>query len=150
VILFVTYLVGHWVLSNTKFGQHVYAVGGSEAAARLAGIRASRLISIMYLISGGLAGLSAVMISARLETGTPLAGTNLELEAIAAVIVGGTSLFGGLGTMWGTLAGVMIISFLRNGLTLVGVSGFWQQLATGAVILLAVLLDHFVIARNRQ
>jgi ribose/xylose/arabinose/galactoside ABC-type transport system permease subunit len=150
VILFLTYIVGHWILSNTKFGQHVYAVGGNEAAARLAGIRADRLIAAMYVISGGLAGLSAIMISARLETGTPLAGTNLELDAIAAVIVGGTSLFGGLGTMGGTFAGVMIISFLRNGLTLVNVSGFWQQLATGAVILLAVLLDHFIIARNRQ
>jgi ribose/xylose/arabinose/galactoside ABC-type transport system permease subunit len=150
VVLALTYLIGHWILWNTKFGQHIYAVGGNEAAARLAGIRVARVISLMYVICGGLAGLAAVMISGRLETGTPLAGTNLELDCIAAVIVGGTSLFGGQGTMWGTLAGVMIISFMRNGLTLVGVSGFWQQFATGAIILGAVLLDHFVSARDRQ
>lgn len=148
ILLVGTYLVGHWVLSSTKFGRHVYAIGGNETAARFAGIRVDRYIVGVYVISGLLASLGAVTLAGRLGTATPLTGQGLELEVIAAVIVGGTSLYGGVGTLWGTFAGVLIIAFLSNGLTLMDVSGFWQQFATGAVVLVAVLVDRLIYARK--
>ena len=147
ILLMGTYLIGHWVLSSTKFGRHIYAIGGNQTAARFAGIRVDRYIISVYAISGLLAGLGAVVLLGRLGTATPLAGEMLELNVIAAVIVGGTSLFGGVGTMWGTLTGVFIIAFLSNGLTLINVSGFWQTFATGAVLLVAVIIDRWVYGR---
>lgn len=148
ILLVSTYLIGHYVLSSTKFGRHIYAIGGNETAARLSGIRVDRHIIGVYVISGFLAGLGAVIISGRLGTATPTIGQNLELDVIAAVIVGGTSLYGGIGTLWGTFAGVMIIAVLQNGLTLMNVSGFWQLFATGAVVLAAVLIDRLIYAKK--
>lgn len=148
ILLVGTYLVGHWVLSSTTFGRHVYAIGGNQTAARFAGIRVDRYIISVYAVSGLLAGLGAVVISGRLGTATPLIGETLELNVIAAVIVGGTSLFGGVGTMWGTLTGVFIIALLNNGLTLLNVSAFWQTFATGAVLLAAVIMDRWVYGRR--
>jgi ribose/xylose/arabinose/galactoside ABC-type transport system permease subunit len=148
LIMIAIYIIAHWVLTNTSFGRHVYAIGGNPRAANSVGIRVDRHLIAVYVLTGGLAGLGAVLIAGRLGTATPLTGTGLELDVIAAVIVGGTSLFGGVGTLWGTLTGVLIIACLRNGLTLMNVSGFWQPFATGVALLVAVLIDRRVHDRQ--
>jgi ribose/xylose/arabinose/galactoside ABC-type transport system permease subunit len=147
-VMAIAYIVGGIVLSSTKFGRRTYAVGANNAAAEYAGIAVNRHIWSVYIISGFLAGVGAILIAARLGTATPLAGQGLELDVIAATVIGGTSLFGGEGTLVGTLAGVLIIAFLRNGLTLVAVSSFWQQLVIGLVILLAVTVDRQLRSRT--
>lgn len=144
LILLSTVIIAHWVLAHTTFGRRLYAVGGSPDAARAAGIRVEHYLFVGYAISGLLCGIAAVVGAGRLGTATPLLGDGLELQVIAAVIVGGTSLFGGVGTVWGSLVGVLVIAFLRNGMVLLGVSSFWQLFATGVVVLLAVLLDRLL------
>jgi ribose/xylose/arabinose/galactoside ABC-type transport system permease subunit len=147
VLMITVYAVGGLVLTSTKFGRRTYAVGANVAAAEYAGIAVNRQIRSVYIISGFLTGIGAILISGRLGTATPLAGQGLELDVIAATVIGGTSLFGGEGTLVGTLAGVLIIAFLRNGLTLIAVSQFWQQLVIGLVILLAVTVDRQLRSR---
>ncbi|MCE9635179.1 MAG: ABC transporter permease [Planctomycetes bacterium] len=129
------------LLVRTPFGRHVYAVGGNVEAARLAGIRVRRVLTGVYVLCGALAGLAGVMLASRLAAGDPRSGVSFELDAVAAVVVGGTSLFGGRGTMWGTLAGVFFVGFLNNGLTLAGVESFDQQIVKGCVLLAATSLD---------
>lgn len=148
VLMAVVYVVGGIVLGSTKFGRRTYAVGANLAAAEYAGIAVKRQIWSVYIISGFLTGIGAILIAGRLGTATPLAGQGLELDVIAATVIGGTSLFGGEGTLLGTLAGVLIIAFLRNGLTLIAVSQFWQQLVIGLVILLAVTIDRQLRSRT--
>jgi ribose/xylose/arabinose/galactoside ABC-type transport system permease subunit len=148
VLMALVYIVGSIVLTSTKFGRRTYAVGANRAAAEYAGIAVDRQIRFVYIISGFLCGVGAVLIAGRLGTATPLAGQGLELDVIAATVIGGTSLFGGEGTLVGTLAGVLIIAFLRNGLTLIAVSQFWQQLVIGLVILLAVTVDRQLRSRT--
>jgi ribose/xylose/arabinose/galactoside ABC-type transport system permease subunit len=148
VLMAVVYVVGGVVLGSTKFGRRTYAVGANLAAAEYAGIAVKRQIRSVYIISGFLTGIGAILIAGRLGTATPLAGQGLELDVIAATVIGGTSLFGGEGTLIGTLAGVLIIAFLRNGLTLIAVSQFWQQLVIGLVILLAVTIDRQLRSRT--
>jgi len=129
-------------LRKTIFGQQVYCVGGNEAAARLAGIPVARVLMAVYGISGLLAGLGGVMSSARLYSANGLQlGQAYELDAIAAVILGGTSFVGGVGSIWGTLVGALIISVLSNGLILVGVPDIWQYIIKGLVIVGAVAID---------
>lgn len=137
-------LIAHWVLAHTTFGRRLYAVGGSPDAANAAGIRVNVYRFAGYSIAGLLAGIASIVGAGRLGTATPLLGEGLELDVIAAVIVGGTSLFGGVGTVWGSFVGVFILAFLRNGMVLLGVDAFWQLFATGVVVLLAVLLDQFL------
>jgi ribose/xylose/arabinose/galactoside ABC-type transport system permease subunit len=149
LIMALTFLLGAWVLSQTTFGRHVYAIGGNVAAARLAGIRVSRTLITVYVLSAVLAGIAAIMYDGRLATASPLTGVGLELKVVAAVIVGGTSLFGGRGRLWDTFLGVMILTVLTNGLTLVGISGFWQTFATGCALLLAVGLSGGVSLKRR-
>jgi ribose transport system permease protein len=132
-----------FVLRRTVFGTYVYAVGGSEQAARLTGIDVPRVLLGVYAISGVLAGLGAVMAASRLFSADGHLGTGYELDAIAAVILGGTSFVGGIGGVVGTLLGALIIATLNNGLTLLDVSEFWQLVIKGAVIVLAVLLDRY-------
>jgi ribose/xylose/arabinose/galactoside ABC-type transport system permease subunit len=129
-------------LTRTRFGRHVYAVGGNPEAARLAGINTNRVLTIVYTISGGLAGLSGVLLAARVNSGQPNAGLMYELDAIAAVVVGGTSLFGGRGSIAGTLLGALLIGVLRNGLNLLNVDSYLQQVIVGVVILAAVMSDR--------
>jgi ribose transport system permease protein len=143
VVMIVVYLVAWFVLAHTPFGRHVYAVGGNAEAARLAGIRTNRVIVLVYVICGGLAASSGVLLASRMSSGQPNAGLMFELEVIAAVVVGGTSLFGGRGGIVGTFFGAMLIGVLRNGLNLVGVESYVQQVVLGFVILLAVMLDQF-------
>ncbi|PYQ08262.1 MAG: sugar ABC transporter permease [Acidobacteria bacterium] len=137
----VLYAVGHLFLTRTVWGRDLYALGGNREAARLCGIPVDRRLNLAYALSGGAAGLAAVVMAARMNSGFPLAGSGAELDAIAAVIVGGASFFGGVGTAGGTLIGALIIGFLRNGLNLLDVSAYWQMIVIGAVIVAAVCID---------
>lgn len=136
------YIVLHLLLSQTSFGVNVYAIGGSRNASRLVGLRVDRTIMAVFVICGGLAGLSGLILSARLDAAHGSFGASDLLDAIAAVVIGGTSLFGGSGNVIGTLGGVIIISTIRNGLVLLNVEAFWTQVVVGVVILVAVMLDQ--------
>jgi putative xylitol transport system permease protein len=129
------------VLNQTTFGRHVYAVGGNEKSAKTAGIGTKKIIVLVYVISGLLAALGGLILTARTTSGLPQAGQSYELDAIAAVVIGGTSLSGGVGTIQGTLFGALIIGVINNGLNLLGVSSFYQQVVKGCIIIGAVLLD---------
>jgi ribose/xylose/arabinose/galactoside ABC-type transport system permease subunit len=142
IFMIVVVVIGHLVLTRTKFGRYVYAVGGNEEAAWLSGINVSRVKLAVYVISGLLAALAGMLLAARLASGDPKTGIGQELDVIAAVVVGGTSLFGGRGTILGTVVGALIIGVLNNGLNLLDISSYWQPVVKGAVILLAVLIDQ--------
>jgi len=129
------------VLTRTAFGRHVYAVGGNPEAARLAGIRVRRVLVCVYAACGLLAGLAGVIVASRIGSGYPNAGELYELDAIAATVVGGTSLFGGRGSIWGTLAGAFFIGILNNGLNLYEVHAYDQMILKGVVLLAATSLD---------
>jgi len=141
VIMIVVYIVAHFILTKTKLGRYVYAIGGNEEAARLSGINVAAYKIIVYGICGLLSGLAAVILTARLNSAQPIAGIMYELDAIAATVIGGTSLMGGEGRVMGTLIGALIMGVLRNGLNLLGVSSFLQQTIIGSVIIIAVLVD---------
>ena len=142
VTMVISFIVLYFILQKTTFGRRVYAVGGNEEAAKLSGINADRVKIAVYAITGFLAALSALILTSRLNSAQPTAGESYELDAIAAVVLGGTSLNGGKGWIFGTLIGALIIGVLNNGMNLIGVSSFWQQVVKGIVILLAVLLDR--------
>ena len=129
------------VLKRTRFGKYVYAIGGNPEAALYSGIRIKKIKIIVYCISGILAGISGIVLSARMYTGQPSVGQGSELDAIAAVILGGTIFAGGTGSLGGTVLGTLIIGVINNGLNLLNVSSFLQHIVKGAVILLAVYLD---------
>jgi ribose/xylose/arabinose/galactoside ABC-type transport system permease subunit len=134
--------VGLWFFMNrTSTGRHIYAIGGNPHAARVSGIDVDRVLVLVYTICGFFAGLAGLMLAGRTDSGFPNAGIGAELDAIAAVIIGGASFFGGRGTVLGVLAGVLIIGLLRNGLNLLNVSVFWQQILIGLVIVAAVFVD---------
>lgn len=144
-LVFIAFLVvalGHLMLSRMKFGRHVYAIGGNEEAARLSGINIAQSKLKIYALCGMLAGLGGMLLATRLASGDPKSGTMFELNAIAAAVLGGTSLMGGRGTVLGTLIGALVIGVLDNGLILLGVSAFYQMVAKGFVILGAVILDQ--------
>lgn len=136
-------LVGVFVLvtRKTRFGRYIYAVGGNERASLLTGLRVNRIKLWVYTLGGGLAGVAGLLVTSRLDSAQPNAGLGYELDSIAAVVIGGTSLSGGRGTVLGTVLGCMIIGVLNNGLFLLNVSPFWQQIVKGFVILAAVALD---------
>ncbi|MFC6604290.1 ribose ABC transporter permease [Ectobacillus funiculus] len=136
------YVITFFILKYTMFGRHVYAIGGNEEAASLTGIKVGATLIKVYVISGLLSGLAGVVLAGRLYSGQPTAGVGFELDAIAAVILGGTSFTGGVGTIRGTIIGALIMGVLSNGLTLLNVSYYWQLVIKGAVIILAVLLDR--------
>ncbi len=142
VVLFGTTALLAWaVLRFTTYGRYVYATGGNERSARTSGIGTRKIIFSVYAISGALAGLSGMVLAARTTSALPQAGLSYELDAIAAVVIGGTSLTGGIGSVVGTLFGALIIAVINNGLDLMGVSSYYQQVIKGAIIVLAVLLD---------
>ena len=130
-----------WFLNKTSVGRHIYAVGGNPQAARVSGISVDKILVLVYALSGLFAGLAALLLAGRTDSGFPNAGIGAELDAIAAVIIGGASFFGGRGTVLGVFAGVLIMGLLRNGLNLMNVSVFWQQLLIGMIIILAVYVD---------
>lgn len=132
------------VLTNkTTLGRHIYAIGGNETAARLSGIKIKKVKVVVYSIAGALAGIGGIIVTSRLDSAQPNAGLSFELDSIAAVVIGGTSLSGGKGTILGTVQGALIIGILNNGLVLLNVSPFWQQVIKGFVILLAVVIEKF-------
>jgi len=133
--------IAFYMLNQTRFGRYVYALGGSEDSARLSGISTDKIRMIVYAISGFTAAVSAIIVTSRIGSASPNAGTGFELDAIAAVVLGGTSLSGGEGSIVGTIIGALIIGVLNNGLNLMNVNPFYQSIVKGAVILLAVLLD---------
>lgn len=142
IVMLCIYLSAFVVLRHTKFGRYVYAVGGNKEAARLAGININRVLWSVYLICGVLSAISGVLLASRMNSGQPNAGLMYEMDVIAAVVVGGTSLFGGRGSIVGTFLGAMLIGVLRNGLNLLNVGSYVQMVVLGMVILLAVLLDQ--------
>ena len=144
----VLFVLGGLALRHTVFGRAVYAVGGSEEVARLSGIRIVRLKVAIYALAGFCAAVGGLVLTSRLNSAQPVAGQGLELDVIAAVVIGGASLSGGQGTAFGTLLGALIIGVLRNGLNLLNVSSFWQQVAVGAVIAAAVMTD--TLRRRRR
>lgn len=143
MILFIaSFLILLVLLQNTSFGRGVYAIGGNEEVARLSSIPTDRIKTMVYVISGFMSSLAGVILTSRLSSSQPTAGMTFELDAIAAVVIGGTSLLGGRGRLFGTFIGVLIIGVLNNGLNIIGVSAFYQQFIKGIVILLAVILDR--------
>ncbi|MGB9840927.1 ABC transporter permease [Thermovenabulum sp.] len=141
ILVIVVYIIYHIFLTKTPTGRYIYAVGGNPEAARLSGINVEKILIIVYTLSGLMASLGGVVLVGRVNAAYPLAGLSYELDAIAAVIIGGASFMGGIGTVWGTLIGAMIMAVLRNGLNLLGVSAEWQTVAIGAVIIGAVYID---------
>ena len=149
VVLFAVFAVlAHVVLRHTVFGRHVYAVGGNPAAAGLMGIDVRRVTLAVYMISGFFAGLAAFVLAARLNSAEAVAGQGFELTVIAAVVIGGTSLFGGVGSIFGTVVGATLIGVLSNGLVLLNVSSFIQQILIGVIVVLAVAFDRYAEARR--
>ncbi len=142
VIMMTLFAAGHVLLQQTAFGRHIYALGGNEEASRLSGIRVRRTKILVYSLNGLLAGLAGVILAARLGAGAPASGLGYELDVIAAVVVGGTSLNGGRGSVLGTLAGTVFIGVLNNGLNLANVDPYSQKVALGVVILAAVWFDQ--------
>lgn len=143
IVMIVMFVAAYVVLKQTRFGRYVYAVGGNAEAARLAGISTRKTLMNVYVISGTLAGLSGILLASRMNSGQPNAGMMYELDVIAAVVVGGTSLSGGKGSIVGTFIGAMLIGVLRNGLNLLNVNSYVQMVVLGGVILLAVMLDQW-------
>ena len=135
------YVVMFIFLTRTRTGRHIYAVGGNKEASRLSGIRVDNILNLVYAMSGFFAALAGIVLVGRVDTAYPLAGMDYETDAIAAVIIGGASFFGGVGRIGNTIVGVLIIAVLRNGLNLIGVSSAWQTFSVGAVIIVAVYID---------
>ena len=148
IIMFIVFIVLYVLLHKTAFGKSVYAIGGNEKAAYISGVKINKVKIIIYSISGIMASISGLIITSRLSSAQPTAGASYEMDAIAAVVLGGTSLSGGKGRILGTLIGALIIGVLNNGLNIIGVSAFWQQVVKGVVILIAVLIDRFKVVKQ--
>jgi ribose/xylose/arabinose/galactoside ABC-type transport system permease subunit len=142
LVMLVVVLVGGYVLTQTRFGRYVYAIGGNEEAARLSGINVFKVKLSVYIIAGALAGLSSLLLAGHLNSGSPQSGVGYELQSIAAVVVGGTSLMGGRGSISGTFIGALLIGMLYNLMNLLSIQSYAQEVVLGAVILIAVLLDQ--------
>lgn len=143
IVVFLLTVVAAWiVLTQTRLGRYTYAIGGNEETVRLSGIRSNLYKTIAYVISGVTSGISALILTSRLNSAEPVAGMGYELDVIAAVVIGGTSLNGGRGGVWGTLVGALLIGVINNGMILLGISPYFQQLVKGLIIIGAVLLDR--------
>lgn len=141
-ILAIVAITAHVVLNFTRFGRHTYAIGGNEQAARVSGIKLNKVKIGIFTLSGLLAGLAGMVLAARIGSGNPQLGTGIELDAITAAVIGGTSFNGGIGTIWGTIIGALIIGIINNGLDLLNVSPFMQQVVKGCIIVLAIIIDE--------
>ena len=140
IIMVVIYIIAWVVLERTPFGRHVYAIGGNELAARLSGVKTGRIKLAVYAISGLTSGLAAIILTGRLMSGQPNAGVGFELDAIAAVVLGGTAIAGGRGLIFGTLIGAVLLGILSNGLNLMGINPYLQDVIRGFIILLAIYI----------
>lgn len=149
IIFLLTAVLAHLVLRFTRFGKHVYATGGNTRAAALNGVPVNRVVVLCYVISGFSCGLAAFLLSARLNSAEAVAGLGLELTVIASVVIGGTSLFGGIGGVFGTVIGASLIGVLTNGLVLLNVSSFVQQIVIGVILVAAVALDQYAVRRRQ-
>ncbi|MCP9770629.1 ABC transporter permease [Lacihabitans sp. LS3-19] len=143
IILIIVFIICYLLLKNTVFGRYVYAIGGNEQAAYASGINVNKIKIAVYALCGTLAGLAGILLTSRITTGQPNAGAGFELDAIAAAIIGGSSTSGGTGTIAGTLIGALLIGVINNGLDLLNVSSYYQQVIMGAIIIGAVLLDSW-------
>ncbi|MEN4041042.1 MAG: ABC transporter permease, partial [Anaerolineaceae bacterium] len=132
----------HIMLTSTRFGRYIYAIGGNEQAARVSGLSIGWVKVGIYTIAGLLSGLAGIVLSSRISSGQPGLGVGYELDAIASAVIGGTSFSGGVGTVWGTIIGALIIGVLNNGLDLLNVSAYWQQIVKGAIIVVAIIIDE--------
>ena len=141
VLMLITFAIFYFLSTRTVFGRSVYSVGGNEEASRLSGIPVGRTRIMMFVISGFMAALGGIITSSRIMAGSHNVGEGLEFEVIAAVVIGGTSLAGGSGSMIGTFLGVLFIGLLNNGMTLMGVDPYWQEVARGLIVLVAVLIS---------
>lgn len=142
IYLVVLIIIAIYIMNRSKLGRHIYAVGGNPKAAKFSGINNSKVVFFVYLFSGLMAAISGVVLASRMFSGQPTAGEGAEMDAIAAVVVGGTSMSGGRGTIGGTIIGGLIIAVLNNGLNLMNVNSFWQLVVKGIVILVAVYVDY--------
>ena len=138
----IVFTIMHFVLAHTVFGHEVYAIGGNREAARLAGINVRRVEMLVYTLAGGLSGFAGLVLTGRLSAAMPSSATGLELDVIAAVVFGGTSIFGGRGTILGTALGVLTIQLLKNGLQLTGVRGEGTVILIGSVLIVSILLNQ--------
>jgi len=143
VILAIILIITALIMNKTKIGRHIYAVGGNAQAATFSGIKVWKVKFFVHTFSGIMAGLAGIVLASRMYSGQPTAGQGAEMDAIAAVVVGGTSMSGGAGKIGGTIIGGLIIGILNNGLNLMNVNTFWQDVVKGVVILLAVFIDYF-------
>lgn len=150
LLMVILYVIAHIVMSRTVIGRYIYAIGGNQEAARLSGVPVNRTLLLVYVISGALAGLGGIVLTSQLSAGDPKFGLMYELEVIAAVVVGGTSLMGGQGKIFGTLIGAFIIAVIKNGMNLLGVDPFNQKIVLGAVLMFAVLLDTLKRRRSHR
>ena len=143
IIVFILTTVIAWlILTQTRLGRYTYAIGGNEETVKLSGINVNLYKTIAYVISGITAAISALILTSRLNSAEPVAGTGYELDVIAAVVIGGTSLMGGRGSVWGTLIGALLIGVINNGMNLLGISPYFQLVVKGLIIIGAVLLDR--------
>jgi inositol transport system permease protein len=142
IILIIVAVGTQYFLTRRKTGRYVYSIGSNEEAVKLAGINVRRVKLLIYTFSGLLAGLGGVIISGRIGSGNPTLGEGIELDAIAAAVIGGASLSGGVGTVWGAVVGAMIIGSMNTGLDLLNVSPFWQQVVKGVIIVVAIIIDE--------
>ncbi|MCW3492625.1 ABC transporter permease [Microbacterium sp. SSM24] len=140
-IMLILALVMWWVMTRTVFGRQVYAIGGNEEAARLSGVKVRRIIAIAFILSAVFSGIAGILLTARLGVADATIGFGYELDIIAAAVIGGTSFFGGIGSVVGVIWGAALLGIVRNGMALLGVDSFWQQVVIGAVIILAVIID---------
>jgi ribose transport system permease protein len=151
LLVVLLFALAWYYLTFTKGGRTIYAIGSNIEAARASGLKVSYYTTLAYVVSGALAALASVMLASRLLSIDPIAGNGLELDSIAAVVIGGASLFGGRGSMIGTFFGVLIMGLIRNGLNLLNVGPYWQGSAIGAIIIIAVLAERIVTTRlNRR
>jgi inositol transport system permease protein len=142
IILILVAIAVHIMLNNTPFGRYIYALGGNEQAARISGVNIDRVKIGVYTLAGLLSGLAGLVVSSRVGSGQPGQGVGIELDAIAAAVIGGTSLSGGIGTIWGTIVGALIIGVLDNGLILLNVDQYWITIVKGTIIVVAVIIDQ--------
>ena len=149
IIIFLAVLaIGAFTQRKTRYGRYVYAVGGNETAAKACGLNTKALTISVYVISGLCAAIAGIVLSSRVKTATAIAGSGYELDAIAAAVLGGTSLSGGVGNMWGTLIGVLIIGLLNNGMLMLNIQSYYQDIIQGFIIILAVFIDVKIARRK--
>jgi ribose transport system permease protein len=149
IYLVIIVAISGFIMNRSKLGRHIYAVGGNPTAARFSGIKNSRVLFFAYLFSGTMSAIAGIVLASRMFSGQPTAGQGAEMDAIAAVVLGGTSMSGGVGKIGGTVIGALIIGVLNNGLNLLNINSFWQYIVKGVVILIAVYVDFIKKGRKR-